>query len=294
MLGRSCLFALCLATFLGARTAAAHPNGPNAPYLVHVQDEAGRDLPTFQHDGQTFVLGRFGTRYDIRVENRTARRIEAVVTVDGRDVISGDVGDFVHGRGYLIGAYGDVTIEGFRRSWDEVAAFRFTSPRASYSARMGTPENVGVIGVAVFPERERAVIARPQRAPVPTARGNAKHDRSAPASAPAAPRSQSGALGESARADAYEGAAASAAPAPSTDNLGTEYGEDLASAAQEVAFERADPAHPAAVIALRYDDRAGLLARGIALEPAHRRPACGPQAFPYSRRFAPPPSSCRD
>ena len=70
--------------------------------MVRVQDESGRELPTFHHAGQSYVLGRFGERYDIRVENRTGRRVEAVVTVDGRDVMTGEVGDFVHARGYLI------------------------------------------------------------------------------------------------------------------------------------------------------------------------------------------------
>ena len=59
--------------------------------------------------------------------NRTHQRIEAVVTVDGRDVISGQVGDYTKQRGYVIDAYDSVLIEGFRRSMNTVAAFRFTN-----------------------------------------------------------------------------------------------------------------------------------------------------------------------
>ncbi|HEY4103613.1 MAG TPA: hypothetical protein VGM44_06965, partial [Polyangiaceae bacterium] len=65
---------------------------------------------------------------------------------------------------YVIAPHDSMLIEGFRRSMEQVATFRFTSPQNSYSARMGTPENVGVIGVAFFSERvppPRPVIARP-------------------------------------------------------------------------------------------------------------------------------------
>ncbi|HWZ91085.1 MAG TPA: hypothetical protein VNW92_19625, partial [Polyangiaceae bacterium] len=123
------------------------------PYSFTVEDENGNALPTFRQDGRTFLLGEPGQRYNIRVRNPTAQRVEAVVSVDGRDAVSGDPGDYVNGRGYVIPPYGSTLVEGFRRSYEEVASFRFTSPENSYSARMGTPQNVGVIGVAFFPER---------------------------------------------------------------------------------------------------------------------------------------------
>jgi hypothetical protein len=315
MPGHIRLFSLCFLACLGcAHDAAANPRGGSASYVVRVQDESGRELPTFHHAGQSYVLGRFGERYDIRVENRTGRRVEAVVTVDGRDVMTGEVGDFVHARGYLIEAYDELVIAGFRQSFDAVAAFRFTSPRASYSARMGTPENVGVIGVAVFPERERPkVIARPRPAPEPRWDDGYRHGSAENAVGPAqdrgesAPaereRSASGSLGYApASQPAYDeykrrdarAERSSAASAPSKDNLGTEYGESLTSSVQEVAFERADRSHPAALMTLRYDDREGLLARGIALErPPVRRP-CAPDPFPSNHRFAPPPPACGD
>ena len=294
------LAAISLTCLCFASPAAAHPAGPNASYTLSVQDERGRELPTFHHQGQTFVLGTYGERYTLRVENRTARRVEAVVSVDGRDVVSGRVGDYVRERGYLIDPYDRLLIEGFRQNFEQVAAFRFTSPGGSYSARMGTPQNVGVIGVAIFPERTYEV-ARPKMA------------------TPSAPRSQPhelerGGLGSGRSADAssapsggYDDAPArhearkSGAPAPdaalspraSTDNLGTEYGESMSSSVREVEFRRANAAHPAALITLRYDDRAGLLSRGVALDPPRpTRRRCGPEAFPSSRFAPPPPPYC--
>jgi hypothetical protein len=135
------------------RRRIAPPAPP--PYRVSIEDLDGTPLPTFRQDGTTFVLGEPGDRYNIRVYNPTGERIEAVVTVDGRDAISGDVGDYVTQRGYLIEPWGSLLVEGFRRSLDEIAAFRFTGRGGSYSALRGTPQHVGVLGVAVFPEKLR-------------------------------------------------------------------------------------------------------------------------------------------
>ncbi len=207
-------FGLLAAALLVALTASAdsprrwwHPQ-PQPQFRVSLEDHAGRSLRTFQHGGTTFVLGEPGQAYVIRVQNLTNQRVEAVVSVDGRDAVSGEVADFVQHRGYLLPPFGSVRIDGFRQSLEQVATFRFTDPSDSYSSRMGTPENVGVIGVAFFRERARQVVVQPPRrwrdvpraAPAP----RAAHKRSAGRSA--APRDD-------------------AAESDSRGNLGTEYGE---------------------------------------------------------------------
>jgi hypothetical protein len=77
--------------------------------------------------------------------------VEAVATVDGLDVIDGRSGSFAK-RGYLIQPWGSVEIDGFRQSFDEVAAFRFGAVSESYAAKKGDDRNVGVVGVAFFAE----------------------------------------------------------------------------------------------------------------------------------------------
>ena len=236
------------------------------PYAVALVGEQGERLRTFQHQGRTFVLGRLGERYGIRVTNPSEERVEAVITVDGRDAISGRVGDYVSNRGYLIGPHDSVLVEGFRQSLAAVATFRFSHPAESYSSRMGTPENVGVVGVAFFPERRRPVIALP----VPRS---------------AAPPS------EAERAPARSKAGRAAPPRAEEYRLGTEYGESRPSEVREVPFERADPAHPARIIVLYYDDAQGLEARGIRVfgdDPWWQPRSPTPDPFPASR-FAPPP-----
>ncbi len=231
-----------------------------------LQGDGGERLRTFQHGGQTFVLGQPGERYAIRIHNPTARRVEAVVSVDGRDAVSGESADFVSHRGYVIQPFGSVTVDGFRTSLERVAAFRFTDPENSYSARMGTPQNVGVIGVAFFSERQR----EPQEI--------ARRARSAPAKRSAAPSSAAPAdeRSSSARGD--------------TGRLGTEFGESRMSSVTEVRFVRERSASPDRVIVVRYDDASGLEARGIEVfgERPWRPASVGPDPFPRTR-FAQPP-----
>src|SRR5262245_56710923 len=43
---------------------------------------------------------------------------------------------------------------------DRTAAFVFTDPADAYAARTGRPNDLGVIGVALFRERESHVVAR--------------------------------------------------------------------------------------------------------------------------------------
>jgi hypothetical protein len=275
------------------------------PYEIVLEDEFGNRLPTYPHRGEWFAQGRENQRYNVRVINHSSRRVEAVVSVDGRDVLSGQPGDFKRQRGYLVPAYGSVVIEGFRTSMSEVAAFRFTSPGNSYSSRMGTPENVGVIGAAFFPELRREPVYRPQ-VPYRYPYSDSQYNRGADAAE--ARRESSGSLGSTGRApggagksaDASKGAAAPAAEAPAPyasrsaprddreSNIGTEYGEQQYSAVEEVSFERARPKSPERVLTVRYDDYEGLMARGVLPRPSPRPTYQGPSAFPVNR-FAPPP-----
>jgi hypothetical protein len=242
------------------------PPGPNFSAIsLALEGDDGSSLRTFKHQGQTFALGRFGERYAINIHNPLNVRVEVVVSVDGRDVVSGKKGDFVNNRGYVIAPHQTLTIDGFRTSLDEVAAFRFVDPGDSYSARLGTPENVGVIGVAVFAER----VSRPEPVPLRAEPSKAK--------SPARPKSANRSKGDS---------ASSASP----QGLGTEFGEARASRVRQVTFERANPRAPSRIIALRYDDAQGLQARGIEVfDDVRHSEAREPQPFPDSRFASPPP-----
>ncbi len=120
---------------------------------VQLLDASGRPLRGLEGGGRTYAIGDAGQRYIIEIRNHTRNRVEAVATVDGLDVIDGRPGSFSK-RGYIVGPFATVDIDGFRRSEDTVAAFRFGSVRNSYAARKGNDRNVGVIGVAFFEEQD--------------------------------------------------------------------------------------------------------------------------------------------
>lgn len=118
---------------------------------ARLTDQYGNSLRGLHSGGRVWVMGQHGSRYRIHLQNHSSRRVEVVVSVDGLDVIDGQRGSY-HKRGYIILPYGNVWIDGFRRSFQHVAAFRFSSVSNSYAARTSGDRNVGVVGVAVFPE----------------------------------------------------------------------------------------------------------------------------------------------
>lgn len=258
----------------------------------------GEPVRTFAHQGETYALGQQGSRYVLRVHNRSARRIEAVVTVDGLDVIDGEPGDFANKRGYLVPAYGYVDIDGWRVSQQQAAAFRFAAIGESYAAKTGRARNVGVIGVAVFPER---VVSRPRPArPVPPPYYYEERELRDRDDAPAAKMRGRAEAAPSAPSDdeaasSIGGASASAEPARrQRSGLGTEFGEALSSQIEHVSFVRARATRPAALLGVRYNDRRGLLALGIDVDGRDDlalRSSASP--FPGSRGYARPPRDWR-
>jgi hypothetical protein len=128
------------------------PTRARAPYDVQILRENGESLPTYAMRDRFYVQGSANERYVIRITNPTPRRIEAVVSVDGLDVIDGENGD-LRKRGYVVPAYGETRIEGFRTSTSDVATFRFSSVSGSYAGQKGKARNVGVIAVALFEEQ---------------------------------------------------------------------------------------------------------------------------------------------
>lgn len=125
---------------------------------ISVLDEGGRPLAAYHEGDHVLLIGEAGQRYTLAVENRTNQRFELVASVDGLDVVDGKLASPAK-RGYIVSPHGRLVIEGYRRSLNEVAAFRFGSVRDAYATQTGEQgdRNVGVIGVALFAERGTAV-----------------------------------------------------------------------------------------------------------------------------------------
>jgi hypothetical protein len=125
---------------------------------ISLRDADGEPLEAVRVGERTLVVGQAGERYSIVLTNRTGRRFESVVTVDGLDVINGRPGT-TENRGYVLLPYATLEIDGFRQSTTAVAAFRFAAVADSYAAQTGSARNVGVIGVALFAERGDAFVS---------------------------------------------------------------------------------------------------------------------------------------
>lgn len=283
----------------GPRTALAiAPDKLRAPYDVQVITEDGDTAPTYALRGRYYVQGNLNERYIIRVTNPTPSRVEAVVSVDGLDVVDGEAGD-LNKRGYIVPAYGEVRIEGFRTSLADVATFRFSSVDGSYAGRKGKARNVGVIAVAIFEEQAPppdVQIIQPEVTVRPRPRPGYRYDEESgaetrgggrvgaadkkAAQAPSAAGEAAGDMGGAPaprmrppvndRDEAYDPppppVTTQTAPRTNRPGLGTEFGEQRYSAASYTKFVRA-PGRPIAIAELRYNDMQGLMALGIPVAP---------------------------
>src|SRR2546427_3371029 len=220
MLGVALAAALAAAMFAADRQA--HGVLPQTQATVEIGGRTeGRVLPLYWHQGRRYVVGKPGNEYTIRVRNGGSGRVLAVMSVDGVNVITGDTAS-PQQSGYVLAPYESADIAGWRKSMARTAAFYFTSLPDSYAARTGRPDNVGVIGVAVFGERARPIALNDLR------RKDAARDEVGAAQAPASPP-------PAVRNEAAAGPVAR----DQTSRLGTGYGRGEASYASYTPFERA-------------------------------------------------------
>ena len=123
---------------------------------IAIRDQSGRLLPGLIVGDRWFVAGDEGRRYSIVVRNRSEYQLEAVLSVDGLDVLDGRPAS-LRKRGYVIDPHRALLVEGFRQSLGTVAAFRFSPVRESYAQeKYHSTRNVGVIGLAIFNEEGTA------------------------------------------------------------------------------------------------------------------------------------------
>lgn len=230
-------------------SACAHAHGGMVDLSVYDRTE-GRQLSVYWHEGRAWIAGKPGNEYQVTLRSRQAQDVLAVVSVDGVNVITGETAHPSQ-SGYVLSPRGGLDILGWRKNLSQTAAFYFTALPDSYAARTGRPDDVGVIGVAVYRRK-----VQPTTVPQP-------FSQSAPAAAEAR-REQ--------RSDAASGARAM------EDRLGTGHGRQEYSPATHVTFERATSS-PAEVITLYYDSHANLLARGIIRDPVRVAPV-RPRPFP--------------
>jgi hypothetical protein len=253
--------------------AAASASGGTLADLEIYDRTAGRTLPIYEHEGRLYVAGEPRHQYELRVRNSSAARVLAVTSVDGVNVITGETAAQQQ-SGYVLGAYDSVSIEGWRKSLDEVATFYFTRLADSYAARTGRPNDVGVIGVALY--REYRAQYRPCCTPW---RDSGPRAAAPEASTQGSAQANDDELAKSERNDSS--ADSREAQRRSESKLGTGHGQRESSPAQYVDFKRA-ASTPDETIVIYYDSRRNLLAQGVLPQRpvfADRRPDPFPNGF---------------
>jgi hypothetical protein len=235
-----------------------------------IDRRSGVELTPHLHHGEYWVAGTPGATYAIEIRNRLGERILGVTSVDGVNVISGATAGW-NQPGYVFDPGVGYQITGWRKSDAEVAAFTFTASPNSYAQRTGRPANVGIIGVALFRERQPQPVYVP---PVITpSQEQSEPARSAPAPAAGASESRSDSSAIQTLTPPLHVGPVPGAPAL---KLGTGHGEREASYVTSTEFSRMQP-QPNELIRIRYDSLENLAAMGIVERP-HRAP---PMADPF-------------
>lgn len=251
------------------------------------------NLASYWYRGQNYVEGRQNQEFRVRLINKSGERVMAVLSIDGVNAISGETAG-VNQTGYVLAPYQTLDVDGWRKSNVRTAAFYFTHISDSYAARTRRPDNVGVIGAAIFREilYDAPGYDGPEYDEYSQDDGYSENDdylRDKSGSVPKTPTPSKGSTPQAipgvvapAESKSYgqtDGAGAPGAP------LGTGYGRQEYRPSVSVEFEREEPVFE--ILKVRYDSRANLIAQGVIPRQGYNRPD-SPEAFPYGR-YVPDP-----
>jgi hypothetical protein len=247
----------------------------------------GKSVAEYAHEGKTFIEGKEGTEFTLKFRNRSSRRALFVPTIDGLSVMDGKVAS-LDSSGYIVGPYNTETISGWRISDEKVAKFFFSALEDSYAADKGQEGNVGVIGCAVFREKEPVYIQQyVYQKPIYdyswnwpgvwfTSTSGSGSIMSMSTNALSASLSSVNAMNCSSDVRSYKEAPA--------QNLGTGFGESKQESVRSVSFERELTA--SALFEIFYNTRANLKAMGVEF----KKPLyITPSAFPNGDAYCKPP-----
>jgi hypothetical protein len=262
-----------------------------------VNRNTGERLTPYRHDGKLYVAGTPGDRYAVELRSRRGERVLTVLSVDGVNVLTGQTAATLQ-SGYVIDGWQSYSINGWRKSMEDVAQFVFTALPNSYAARTGRPGHVGVIGVAVYREKPVApepVAVAPQ---VPSWRdGFGRNEAQTSSAASDSALKSESELGKSVGTESNRPAAAPARAERRADQagslaasemkskkLGTGHGAREHSPTRHTEFVRNSDT-PDEIVTIYYDSRASLVARGIIPQPRIAEPT----PFPGNNGFVPDP-----
>ena len=252
--------------------------------LVH-----GSSAKEYYHDGKHYIEGKKGSHFSLRMKNNSNGKALFVPTVDGLSIISGKEGSF-KSQGYIVNAYDSVTIDGWRTSDEKVSQFYFSTPDKSYASKVNKGGNLGVIGCAVYKEKERVkVIEKIIHEYIPMPYEIKRSDPIFPVQ-PWTFYSTSGTSNipnnitcNAMNCSSVAATSLSKQETRSAQGLGTGFGEDKYSPITKVDFEREDKVSE--VFSIYYNTRENLEALGIEFrKPVYVAPSAFPKEDGYCER----------
>jgi hypothetical protein len=210
----------------------AHQQQHKNPIHIDIIYDEGiafnKHQPHHQHrTHRAYLEAKKGNHYQLRVHNRSNKRIAIVIAVDGRNILTGKKSHLKSNeRMYVLAPYQTATYKGWRTGKDKVNRFYFTSAGDSYSAAWGDHSAIGVIAAAVYNEK-------PTYRQAPYAyKKNYKGEKKAKTS-----------------------------PSMKADDAGTGFGREEYSASQQVHFRAKKKV--AATYFYKYEWRSALCQRGV-------------------------------
>ena len=140
---------------------------PYLPIEVSVLSDTKGTLPEYPVNGdashyRAYLQASNNDRYRIRIANNTDQRVGVVIALDGRNIISGQKSYLQNTeRMYILNPHSSEEYEGWRSSQNQTNRFYFTEAKDSYAAVWDDNSAMGVIALAVYPERPRQQVVAP-------------------------------------------------------------------------------------------------------------------------------------
>jgi hypothetical protein len=230
----------------------------------------GRTAAEYNALGTRYIEAIKGQDYAIRIHNPFDVRVAVALSVDGLNTIDARHTTAAAGRKWVIGPHETITISGWQTSMSQARRFFFTSEERSYAARLGQPDNTGVISAVFFRERAPHVVPLT----LGQAGGAARSDAAKGAPAPAA---EGGAAGSAAKTES--------SAASRDEYAATGIGERTGHAVTLVHLDLEE--RPAASIDIRYEYREQLVRLGVLPDPTADPLARRQNARGFDKGFCP-------
>lgn len=158
------------ATLAGAANATVRPNydvrsdfwadGNLVDVQIRVDGEAAPLFLSPRGDRRHYFEAFAGRNYSVVLRNNSARRIGVLLTVDGLNVVNGEMTRKSPNEPmYVLDAWESATIQGWRTSINDVRRFVFVDEKRSYAERTGQANSdMGWIRVLAFREQKQVRI----------------------------------------------------------------------------------------------------------------------------------------